>query len=112
LRAFIKIASSLRRNHLTLKVFAADSNFLADTRGQIGLPRRTITKEYVPPSRIFERSTRNWRPASHHSNSNTFTPREVTNRRVWFEDEVVAWQNAVDEFNPIRGRAKGRRRVA
>ena len=29
------------------------------------------------------------------------------NRRVWFEDEIVAWQNAVDEFNPNRGRAKG-----
>lgn len=32
------------------------------------------------------------------------------NRRVWFEDEIVAWQNAVDEFNPNRGRGKGRRR--
>ena len=31
-------------------------------------------------------------------------------RRVWFEDEVVAWQNAVDECNPNRGRGKGRRR--
>jgi len=34
------------------------------------------------------------------------------NRRVWFEDEIVAWQNAVDEFNPNRGRGKGRRRCA
>jgi prophage regulatory protein len=35
------------------------------------------------------------------------------NRRVWFEDEIVGWQNAVDEFNPNRGRGKGRRaRVA
>jgi prophage regulatory protein len=32
------------------------------------------------------------------------------NRRVWFEDEIVAWQNAVDEFDPNRGRGKGRRR--
>ncbi len=24
------------------------------------------------------------------------------NRRVWFEDEIVAWQNAVDEFDPRR----------
>jgi prophage regulatory protein len=31
------------------------------------------------------------------------------NRRVWFEDEIVAWQNAVNEFNPNRGRGKGRR---
>jgi prophage regulatory protein len=34
------------------------------------------------------------------------------NRRVWFQDEIVAWQNAVDEFNPSRGRGKGRRRGA
>jgi len=32
------------------------------------------------------------------------------NRRVWFEDEIVAWQAAVDEFNPKRGRGKGRSR--
>ena len=32
------------------------------------------------------------------------------NRRVWFEDEIVAWQKAVDEFDPNRGRGKGRRR--
>jgi prophage regulatory protein len=31
------------------------------------------------------------------------------NRRVWFEDEIIDWQNAVDEFNPDRGRGKGRR---
>jgi predicted DNA-binding transcriptional regulator AlpA len=35
------------------------------------------------------------------------------NRRVWFEDEIIAWQNAVDEFDPCRGRGKGRhQRVA
>jgi predicted DNA-binding transcriptional regulator AlpA len=34
------------------------------------------------------------------------------NRRVWFECEVVAWQNAVDEFNPNRGRGNGRRRAS
>ena len=32
------------------------------------------------------------------------------NRRVWFEDEIVAWQSAVDEFDPRRGRGKGRSR--
>jgi prophage regulatory protein len=31
------------------------------------------------------------------------------NRRVWFEDEIIAWQNAVNEFDPSRGRGKGRR---
>jgi prophage regulatory protein len=33
------------------------------------------------------------------------------NRRVWFEDEIIAWQKAVDEFVPNRGRGKGRRRA-
>jgi prophage regulatory protein len=33
------------------------------------------------------------------------------NRRVWYVDEIVAWQNAVDESSPNRGRGKGRRRV-
>jgi prophage regulatory protein len=32
------------------------------------------------------------------------------NRRVWFEDEIAAWQGEVDERNPARGRGKGRRR--
>jgi len=31
------------------------------------------------------------------------------NRRVWFEDEIVAWQNAVDEFDPHRPRGKRQR---
>ncbi|WP_200890093.1 helix-turn-helix transcriptional regulator [Bradyrhizobium japonicum] len=31
------------------------------------------------------------------------------NRRVWYEDEIIAWQNAVDEFDPHRARGKGRR---
>lgn len=30
------------------------------------------------------------------------------NRRVWFEDEIVAWQNLVDEFDPRRGRGRQR----
>jgi prophage regulatory protein len=34
------------------------------------------------------------------------------NRRVWFEDEIVAWQVTVDEFDPNRGRGKGRRGVS
>jgi prophage regulatory protein len=38
------------------------------------------------------------------------------NRRCWFESEVVAWQQAIGErnpnFDPSRGRGKGRRRVS
>src|SRR6476619_7267868 len=30
------------------------------------------------------------------------------NRRVWFANEITAWQETVDEFNPKRGRGKGR----
>jgi predicted DNA-binding transcriptional regulator AlpA len=26
------------------------------------------------------------------------------NRKIWYLDEIVAWQNTVDEFNPKRGR--------
>jgi prophage regulatory protein len=33
------------------------------------------------------------------------------NRRVWFADQIAVWQQAVDEFNPNRGRGKERRRV-
>jgi prophage regulatory protein len=31
------------------------------------------------------------------------------NRRCWFEDEIIEWQNTVNEFQPNRGRGKGRR---
>ena len=31
------------------------------------------------------------------------------NRRLWFADEVAAWQDKVNEFDPRRGRGKGRR---
>ena len=42
-------------------------------------------------------------------------PRSVyvsPNRRLWFRDQIIAWQAAVyerDERNPNRGRGKGRR---
>ena len=35
-----------------------------------------------------------------------------SNRRVWFEDQIVDWQNSVDARNPTRGRGKGRRKAA
>jgi prophage regulatory protein len=31
------------------------------------------------------------------------------NRKIWYEDEIVSWQNSVDEYNANRGRGKGRR---
>ena len=30
------------------------------------------------------------------------------NRRCWFEDQIVDWQNTVNEFRPNRSRGKGR----
>jgi prophage regulatory protein len=30
------------------------------------------------------------------------------NRRCWFEDQVIEWQNTVDEHQPNRGRGKPR----
>lgn len=34
------------------------------------------------------------------------------NRRVWYEDQIVAWQNTVDELDPHRARGKGRHRAS
>lgn len=34
------------------------------------------------------------------------------NKKIWFEDEVVAWQNSVNEFQPNRGRGRGRPKKA
>jgi prophage regulatory protein len=33
------------------------------------------------------------------------------NRRIWFADEIIVWQNMVDEFNPNRGRGRRREQV-
>ena len=30
------------------------------------------------------------------------------NRRLWFRDQIIGWQSAVDEFDPNRGRGKSR----
>lgn len=71
-------------------------------------PRRMISEaqvlELIPVSRVtLWRMEREGRfPKSTYVSQN---------RRFWFADEVVAWQNAVDERNPNRGRGKGRRRL-
>jgi prophage regulatory protein len=33
------------------------------------------------------------------------------NRRCWYEDEIVGWQNSVNEFQPGRRRGGGRRKA-
>ena len=34
------------------------------------------------------------------------------NRRLWLASEIANWQRTVDEFDPCRGRGKGRRHRA
>jgi prophage regulatory protein len=31
------------------------------------------------------------------------------NKKIWYEDQIIGWQNEVDAFDPSRGRGKGRR---
>jgi prophage regulatory protein len=34
------------------------------------------------------------------------------NRRVWYEDQIIAWQGKLDNSQPNRRRGKGRQRRA
>jgi prophage regulatory protein len=73
----------------------------------LGGPRRMLNEKQVLEIVPVGRTTLYWmKKAGRFPKSTYISP----NRRVWFEDEIVAWQNAVDEFNPKRGRGKGRRR--
>ena len=72
-------------------------------------PRRMLLEDQVLDIIPVSRSTL-WRM----ERAGTF-PRSTfisSNRRVWFEDQIVDWQNSVDERNPNRGRGKGRRAKA
>lgn len=78
----------------------------AGGRGDSSRPRRMLSEkqvlEVIPVSRTtLYRMEKNGR----FPKSTYISP----NRRVWFEDEIIAWQNAVDEFDPRRARGKGRR---
>jgi prophage regulatory protein len=83
---------------------AADAGGGADKSG----PRRMLNEkkvlEIVPVGRT---TLYRMEKAGRFPKSTYISP----NRRVWFEDEIIAWQNAVDEFNPNRGRGKGRART-
>jgi prophage regulatory protein len=72
-------------------------------------PRRMLSEKQVLQLVPVSRSTLlRMEKAGRFPRSTYISP----NRRIWFEDEIVGWQNAVDEFNPNRGRGKGRRRRA
>ena len=83
---------------------AADAGGGADKSG----PRRMLNEkkvlEIVPVART---TLYRMEKAGRFPKSTYISP----NRRVWFEDEIIAWQHAVDEFNPNRGRGKGRARA-
>jgi prophage regulatory protein len=71
-------------------------------------PRRMLSEKQVLQLVPVSRSTLlRMEKAGRFPRSTYISP----NRRIWFEDEIVGWQNAVDEFNPNRGRGKGRRRA-
>ena len=80
-----------------------------ESEGGAPAPRRMLNErqvlEIVPVS-----ATTLWRmeKAGKFPRSTYISP----NRRVWFEDEITKWQNAVNEFNPNRRRGKGRGRRA
>jgi prophage regulatory protein len=69
-------------------------------------PRRMLNEkqvlEIIPVSRT---TLHRMQKAGRFPKSTYISP----NRRVWFADQIIAWQHAVDEFNPNRGRGKGRR---
>jgi prophage regulatory protein len=70
-------------------------------------PRRMLKEEQVLESIPVSRTT-----LYRMEKAGTF-PRSIyvsPNRRFWYEDQVVAWQAALDEYNPNRRRGKGRRR--
>jgi prophage regulatory protein len=74
----------------------------------LGGPRRMLNEKQVLAITPVSRTTLyRMEKAGRFPRSTYISP----NRRVWFEDEIIAWQNAVDEFNPRRGRGKGRART-
>lgn len=78
----------------------------AETKSDNGpRPRRMLSEKQVLEIVPVGRSTL-WRMerAGRFPRSTYISP----NRRVWFEDEIVAWQNVVDEFDPRRGRGRQR----
>jgi prophage regulatory protein len=69
-------------------------------------PRKMLNEKQVLEIVPFGRTT------LYHMERDGKFPRSIyisPNRRCWFADDIVRWQNTVNEFNPLRGRGKGRR---
>jgi prophage regulatory protein len=69
-------------------------------------PRRMLNEAQVLALIPVSRTTLHRMTKAGHFPKGTYVS---ANRRLWFADEVASWQNGVDEFNPSRGRGKGRR---
>jgi prophage regulatory protein len=69
-------------------------------------PRRMLREEEILEIIPVSRSTL-WRMEK----TGTFPKATYisANRPCWFEDQIIEWQNTVNEFQPNRGRGKGRR---
>jgi prophage regulatory protein len=65
--------------------------------------RRTMTEDQVLQAVGFSGSTLYRREKAGRFPKSTYIS---PNRRIWYEDEVIAWQNTVDEFDPKRRRGK------
>jgi predicted DNA-binding transcriptional regulator AlpA len=74
------------------------------TQSEDGAPEKPVPRRMLNEKQVLELVPVG-RTAGRFPQSTYISP----NRRVWFEDDIIAWQNAVDEFNPNRGRGKGRR---
>jgi predicted DNA-binding transcriptional regulator AlpA len=83
---------------------------LPDTQGPPtaygGEPRRMLTEAELLALVPLGRSTLFRLMADGKFPRGTFVS---ANRRLWFADEILRWQNAVNERDPLRGRGKGRR---
>jgi prophage regulatory protein len=72
-----------------------------------GAPRRMLSEKQVLQIIPVGRTTLyRMEKAGRFPRSTYISP----NRRIWYEDQIIAWQAAVNERNPNRGRGKGRRR--
>jgi predicted DNA-binding transcriptional regulator AlpA len=86
---------------------APTRNDVDQADGRASVPRRMLSEkqvlEIVPVARAtLYRMVKNGR----FPRGTFISP----NRRVWYEDEIIAWQNVVDEFDPKRRRVAGGRR--
>jgi predicted DNA-binding transcriptional regulator AlpA len=83
----------------------ADAIELKEDRAQGDRPRRMLNEKQLLQIVPFSRMTLHRMTKAGRFPKGTYIS---PNRRFWYEDEIVEWQKAVDEFNPNRGRGRVR----